>query len=356
MRDSGLKLADTIISYRTRREYIDIVGGLIGLAQRAVTPYWCPEEVVPAEGMWIDPSVLRMLNNKGNMERLVPGTALARRARVSKDQLSRRLFWSRLPVVIKVATDLPNGAGVDVVICRRRDRILRIDRQLRDARELIIEEFLDISRNCGLLFAIGDNGEVRYLGGSEQICDSKGSYCGSLIDKTSPPPDQTIALGRQIAQIGARLGYRGIAGFDVVVTRDERVLALDLNYRPVATTAQVFLQAHLSETRSFQVSRLAICRFEGALAHILRLCRPFIDAGWLVPLSTFDPLEGGLGEGRALARFLLLGQDLAEIQSREAVLQELGILILGVGKRQRKRWFGTIAGRMLARFQPRRLE
>ena len=333
MRDSGLTLPDTIVSYRTRDEYIDIVRRMMAEAGRAVTPYWSPEDVVPAAGMWIDPSLLRWLNNKASMEQLVPPAALARRARVSKNQLGRKLFWSTsLPTVIKVATDLPNGAGADVAILHRRHRIPRVCRRLRDASELILEEFLNISRNFGLLYAIGNNGEIRYLGGSEQICDRKGAYCGGLIDDSFPPPLEAVELGHQIARNGAHLGYRGLAGFDIVITRDERVLALDLNFRPVATTAQILLQDGLRKARKFRVSRLAFCGFEGALERALSLCRPFIEAGWLILLSSFDPLEGGLGKGKALARFLILGGDRAEVESREAVLQNLGFQIPGVSK------------------------
>src|SRR5262245_3675664 len=59
MRDSGLKLADAVISFETRQDYIQIVSRMIAEDQRAVTPYWCPEDVVPAGGMWIDPELLR---------------------------------------------------------------------------------------------------------------------------------------------------------------------------------------------------------------------------------------------------------------------------------------------------------
>ncbi len=327
IRDAGLKLADTVISYRTRQDYIAAVRMMIADDLRAIAPFGCPDDVISSESMWIDPKILELLNNKGNMEALVPATALPIRIKIDNSKLLRKLFWSiPLPAVIKVATDLPSGAGRGVFFLNKKRHIARAKRKLQGAGKLVVEEFLGVSRNYCLQYAILENGSVRYIGGSEQICDRKGVHEGNLIDSNAPLPGNAIELGRRIAKIGARVGYRGLAGFDIVTTQDERLLALDLNYRLVSSTAQVLLHDSLRKSRRFQVSRLADATYEGALVHALTSCRRFIETGWLVPLSFFDPLEAVVAT-KSRARLLILGENRAEIEARMQTLRERGMMV-----------------------------
>jgi hypothetical protein len=338
MRDAGLAVADTRLVYDTRAQYRDHVLSLTGKALKAVTVYWTPPEVAPPRTTWIDPAVQQYLNNKGNLAELVPEQAVPqRKLTASGAEVTAALHSMPLPTVLKVATDLPNGGGQDVMICRRPRHRARANRRFGNGDTLIFEEVLNIAENHCVQYAILPETTVAYVGASSQLCLPNGVHAGNLIDPDLAPSRQVIALGREIALRGAALGFRGIAGFDIVVTDDGRPMAIDLNFRLVSSTAQVLLHPRLSRERGLIVSRLAFCTFDGSLGELLRTCRLHIHAGWLVPLAMFDPVYGHAGRGPARGRFLIFGESQEAAAAREAVLEASGIQI--AGRRQ------TVVGR-----------
>jgi hypothetical protein len=337
MADSGIDIAPDLLAYSTPDEYRRHVRSLASRSMRAVTPFWTPPDVVPAAATWIDPSLLQFLNNKSNMAELVPAGSLPRR---ETGQLAATLASMRMPCVVKVGTDMPNGGGSDMMICRNaRDRS-RALRRFATGEGLVVEEFLRIAQNYCVQLALPPEGSIVHIGSTSQICLANGAHAGNLLDPRNPPPAAVLKLGEQIALEGRRRGYTGIAGFDIVVTEDGRVLAIDLNFRLVSSTAQALLHRRLSEARGLALSRLAFSSHGGTLDEMLTVSRRGIDEGWLVPLATFDPAFGGLPEGGARCRFLIFGNSAAEIDAREKELLARGIAIAGRGV---SRWMKAAA-------------
>lgn len=348
MADAGLEIARHRLAYSTHYEYGDRVLSLTARSWKAVTPYWTPADVVAPAATWIDPSLLQFLNNKANMAELVPAASLPRRDVIRRDTTAAMRTMA-LPIVLKVGTNLPNGGGDDMMICRRRRHRRRAARRFDAAECVVFEEMLPISENHCVQYAVNPDEGVTYIGATAQLCRASGAHAGNLLDPASPPAQPLLDLAREIASTGSRLGFSGIAGFDIVVTRDGRVLAIDLNFRLVSSTAQVLLHKRLSKARGLAVSRLAFGSFPGKLDDMLRACRPFIDRGWLVPLATFDPEFGGLGRGDARCRFLVFGDSAADIAAREKDLASIEVVVAGAAVRP-KRGTGFILRRLFRKW------
>ena len=355
MADAGIQIAEERFAYSTREEYIDLVRSLCGQSLKAVTPFWTPEEVVRPEDMWINGQLLQYLNNKSNMSKLVPPHSLPRRETVSCDaaEAIRKMV---LPKVLKVGTDLPNGGGEDMMICRLARHRNRATRRFDTGEDLVIEELLEITENYCVQYSVRADGSATYLGASTQICLPNGAHAGNLLDPTGQPPDQVLRLGDQIAAEGGRLGFSGIAGFDIVVTQDRRVLAIDLNFRLVSSTAQVLLHPRLSRERGLGASRLAFCTYPGRLDEMLKACRPGIDKGWIVPLATYDPAMAEHRGTHARCRLLLFGDTPAEIAENERLLYSRGVEVAGQSARKRRmssaaRLFKQVASRVVGHWK-----
>jgi hypothetical protein len=328
MADAGIQIADKVLAYATPQEYIGHVRILTGQSMKAVTPFWTPRDVVPPHDTWIDGELLQYLNNKANMPDLIPLASLPERETVVGD-CANAIETLSLPKVLKVGTDMPNGGGDDMMICRVERHRRRAARRFVGGESLVIEELLEIAENYCVQYSISPDGSAKYLGWSSQICLPNGAHAGNLLDPATQPPESVIELGASIAAEGGRLGFSGIAGFDIVVTMDGRVLAIDLNFRLVSSTAHVLLHPRLSGERGLAASRLAFCSYPGSLDDMMKAVRPAIDKGWLVPLATYDPARGEVRNTPARCRLLLFGNSPAEIAENERLLCQKGLELAG---------------------------
>lgn len=330
MRDAGLRVASQVHPYADRNDYPATVARLVSEGLRPIMPYWNPGDIGAAGEPLVAPDLHCLLNNKAKMDQLVPEAGLPRRRSIGTgDIAAAAIRHEPLPFVVKVATDLPNAGGVDVAIVRKDRHRRRAIRQFGSDTSLIVEAYLEIAHNHCVQYAVLPDGSVEYLGSSAQVCMRNGVHVGNIVDPAKPVATAAIALGRSIAERGAALGFRGIAGFDIVTTTTGETLALDLNFRLVSSTAQVLLHEELSNERNLPLSRLVFCRFDGELGEMMRRCAGGIRSGWLAPLATFDPLYGQLGQGQSRARMLVFGKSLPELEARLEELEVLGVEIAG---------------------------
>src|SRR5690606_17309689 len=115
-----------------------------GRGQRAVNLYWGAPET--EGGMpYLDPAILRALNDKANLADLVPAENVPRRRAVSvADLADPRLREELSRSVLKAASSLPVGGGAGIRMPRRRSfRAGRAAKAMRDAEAVIVEECLD---------------------------------------------------------------------------------------------------------------------------------------------------------------------------------------------------------------------
>lgn len=87
------------------------------------------------------------------------------------------------------------------------------------------------------------------------------------------------------------LGYWGIAGIDIVIGEDNRVLVIDLNFRQNSSTGAVLLQESIM--KSFNVNTLKLRTFKTNINYnkLEKYIRYLIKLKKLVPLSIYKPIK-----------------------------------------------------------------
>ena len=87
---------------------------------------------------------------------------------------------------------------------------------------------------------------VTYLGTAYQITDKYGFYAGN--ENVHDVPQQVIDAGREIMENGVKLGFFGVAGFDLLLDKNDDVFAIDLNFRQNGSTSMLLLQEELNSS------------------------------------------------------------------------------------------------------------
>jgi hypothetical protein len=110
------------------------------------------------------------------------------------------------------------------------------------------------------------------------------------------------------------------------VDRQDKPFAIDLNFRPVASTAFVYeVIRRRAQAGASRLARLAFLKSDTPFPRLVQLCEDGFCEGWLVPLTTFDPEHGGLGPGPARLRVAILADDRRTLHRHEALLASRGI-------------------------------
>lgn len=288
----------------------------------------------------VDPERLKFLNDKRSIAELAGAENVPLRRLVDlTDPADRAALKS--PIVLKVATDGTSAGGIDVAICRGRRHLERALSRFSEAETAIAESLVDAAQNWCLQYAVLPDGAVRDIGASEQVCLRNGVHAGNLLATDRSPSAEALSLGRAIATEGSRRGFRGVCGFDILVDRGGRPLAVDLNFRPVSSTAFVYeILRRRAGSGAGRLARLAFCRSNCPLPTMIERCEAGLREGWLVPLATFDPEHGGLGPGPARLRVAILADDRRMLHRREAALSSRGIEFF----RTPTRWDAILAG------------
>ena len=60
-------------------------------------------------------------------------------------------------------------------------------------------------------------------------------------------PQHVIDAGREIMEIGVSKGFFGVAGFDLLVDKNDDVFAIDLNFRQNGSTSMLLLANDLTD-------------------------------------------------------------------------------------------------------------
>ncbi|ABA88614.1 hypothetical protein Pcar_1367 [Syntrophotalea carbinolica DSM 2380] len=284
--------------------------------------------VAAPENYWIDPHLLSFLNNKGHLADLVEARYLPERRAVAPGELE--LFWEKhpLPLVVKVASDKTTGGGWDVAICRCSKDVRNAQKTFRHCRQVIVEEYLPISRNLCLNYAISPHGEITYLGSTEQITDQTGKYYGNWLHDGDETPVDAIAAGKRIAHRGFEKGYRGCVGMDMAILKNGEIRIYDLNFRINGSTAALLLADAVQNSYGQPVMRLAGLKCPRGFASMLDATYKAMHKGLFVPLVTCDPRATGMPGEAPRSSGLILGQSRAQIHERCARLQELGLEVM----------------------------
>jgi hypothetical protein len=324
----GVSGSANAVRYTGREDFEATLHGMIAAGRTLTFQHLFPADEVPAESYWIPPSLLAELNDKANLDRFVPTGHCPPRTVMGTEEAMRLTVGAGQTIVIKGSTERSTGAGGAVVMARRDQQLRQLPERLDGCTRVVVEEFQPFERTMCLNWAADRSGNLHYIGSAEQVVDDEGAFLGSWIGTGLDAPDAAIAIGREIMTRAAARGYYGIAGFDMGVLPDGRVLAFDLNFRLCASTpALLWLPMLLERSPGRLAARMATMTFPSGFDRMCSVAAEAVRAGWLFPLSAFDPSRAGWNGTPPSVRGLVLGRDRAETEARCESLAGSGFVI-----------------------------
>ncbi|MGG1575728.1 ATP-grasp domain-containing protein [Fictibacillus sp. NRS-1165] len=322
---AGLQLRFPVHEYSTKEDYRRIFGRLENERKKMVVQHIHPEEEMSSENYWIDPGLVQYLNNKANLEELVPPGHAPKRKSTTSAELDDQLADFPFPCVVKAATNEANAAGFDVFICRNKEDIKKAADFFASCEGIVIEEYLEIEQNYCVQFACTADERLLYLGTAVQNITNDGKYEGNWVDKESEPGDEVVKIGRRIMEEGCKRGYKGIAGFDIAVTPDGRKIAFDLNYRVNGSTAALLLRDSIEEHLGQKVVKYVSWKSIGGIEPLYDCVKRGIEDGYFIPLSIYDGNESPYEDADTLIQGLVLGDSREEAEQKESIFQRAGL-------------------------------
>jgi len=287
--EAGLQIEEDIHTYLEAGEAERHADELIAAGFRLFAPYplregrFAPETQLVADDLW------QMLNSKRNLGALVPAEHLAPRQMLSEAERPQ------LPAggaYLKFAGLEPTGAGYCVRHCpdaASLEQAMAWFRAEGCADELLLEHAIETETTWCANISVTPQ-RCRFLGAAQQVLAAPGVQSGSVIDPAAPLPEAGIRLAIRIGEAARARGFVGIAGFDVGLARDGKLIVFDPNFRFNACTSQILLHhaavqrtgGTMPVSESFNLtSSLPIDQV------ITRLAGPMRD-GWLIPTRLVD--------------------------------------------------------------------
>ncbi|GEM_PF-2183726 len=197
------------------------------------TPHRYPDSILRPEDHVFDPQLLSDLNNKRHLPRWAGKAPYPGRKVVKLQDLQKERTF---PCVVKALTDWTSGGGADIHICHNRKNIEQALVKFASEYELLVEQWIPEARIFCVQGAVLRDGTCRYLGSTEQICDSGGEPLHNWIDPSSTVTAQCRRWALDIFQRAAAEGYRGIAGLDILKDAAGNFFLIDLNFRTCFST------------------------------------------------------------------------------------------------------------------------
>ncbi|WP_059172116.1 ATP-grasp domain-containing protein [Bacillus sp. FJAT-27445] len=324
LKTAGITPAENLLVYDSEESFYSLLDSLNNSPLKKVMNQPLPDAEVPEENYWIDKEVFSYLNNKANLGELVPRENRPKRIVVSPSEaVTVKKEWG-FPFVMKAGTDLPNGGGFDVFFCHTDEEFHEGLELLKDSQSIVFEELVDIRKNYCIQFAKMHDGKLIYLGAGEQITTESGQYKGNWISDAEGPPEKAIALGKTIMEKACGLGYRGVAGFDILLTEDGRVLCIDLNFRLNGSTPALLLKDSIFSSRQTRDMMFKTWKIDSGWDDFRSVCTSLIKDGSLIPLAIYHPEDGADQEMRPIINGILLGSSREDILEKESLLAEKG--------------------------------
>lgn len=287
--DCGLKLPDSVLPYTTRGEYLDHMAACISTGQKAVTTFPTPDGLFEDAAYLVAPRIQRWLNQRCSLPALVPADHLPPRRLVEgAEQIDAALKSLRLPAVVKAADSAGASGGAGVAIARAARHRRRALRRFADCSAVVIEDFIPARTNICVQVAVLPDASVQLIGVSAQICSPGGLYMGSLAGPDIKQPSGAADLALTMGARAAALGFRGVAGFDMLETADGRLFAIDLNFRPNGSTPLLLVLSGLGSERGLPHARFVLCTSADRLDKALSRLGADFSAGWLLLTGAFD--------------------------------------------------------------------
>lgn len=325
LRDVGMLIPREIYRYYDAAEYLRIIGKLCSNGSKMVVQHVHPLSEISSDRCWIDPAVLSFVNNKGNLEHLVPKDHIPVREIKSNDQISRLKISRNKPVVIKAVTDESTGGGLDIRICRDNRDTQMAAEYFKNCRHVVVEEYMDIQRNLCLHYSLTADGVIDYLGFAEQVSDEQGIYCGNWMELGTDCPAQAVEIGTSIVRAAYQRGYYGIVGMDMAVLEGGHCRVFDLNFRGNGSLPVLLYSQSIYQNYRKNVIRMRRLTGRGSYREMLNAVYQAMDRNILLPLGSFDPEAGPHKGSRPLLNAMIIGTTRQELSEKERELNFMGL-------------------------------
>ncbi|WP_428410118.1 hypothetical protein [Hyphococcus sp.] len=261
------------------------------------------------------PAVISELNNKANLDRLVSAELAPRRRIVAPDGILDAIENVPAPFVLKVGTPLSSGGSCAATVCAAKEEARAKARTFLAMHDpdavFIIEDFYAFTQTWCANIGIFES-ERRYFGAAQQILDDTRKQTGNYNGGPFAAPDAVRDACLDIAERAYEAGYRGVAGMDMGLTPDGKLIVFDLNFRMNSCTAQILYHESACARVKAAVSRNCVFSFARPLAEIAKDIEDAVKQGVFVPLASFDKaLHETAGTGCNIAG-IALGVDTDE--------------------------------------------
>ena len=315
---AGVHVDEDLHAYDTAAEADALAHRLIAMGYRLTAPYPTAEGRFPKGAMLVPNDLWRTLNDKTNLARIVPeGHVMARQIVALCDVPD---LAAHGPVWIKAAGGLATGWGFAVRFCPDADARARAAADfaaMGGITHVIVEADADAD-HCWCASIVVRDDDTLFAGFAEQEFASPGRQAGSVIDPDHPIPAAAQSLAVDVGNAARAMGFRGIAGLDIGLARDGRLIVFDPNFRFNSSSAQALLHGSASRRAALPASRS--CQVESALpmATLIDRATQAIDAGWFVPTRLLDASLLPAAAGQSRVTGFVLGADLADTRDRAA--------------------------------------
>lgn len=319
---AGLVTDEDLHTYETADEAWAAADRLIAEGYRLTAPYPLPGGRFADDAQLVPPALWRRLNAKRNLPAIVATPHLARRLVVTPREAAALPFDG--PVWVKAGGEEATGWGFAVRHCP--DAPMRAaaiaDLAALGVAEIILEEDVAAVHSWCVSLVLGEAATL-FAGATLQTFAAPGRQSGSVVDPAVPLPPAARDLALSVGEAARMFGFRGLAGLDIGLAGDGRLIVFDPNFRFNASTSQAMLhdaaaaRSGLLASRSFHATLPAVMD-----ALCARLDRP-VDEGWFVPTRLLDAALLPAAEGRSFVTGFVLGHDAADTSMRGAALLRL---------------------------------
>ncbi|HCG74852.1 MULTISPECIES: L-aspartate--L-methionine ligase LdmS [Staphylococcus] len=321
----GKQIPELIYKFKNKETYEALIKQLAHeKGKKIYFQYIHDEDILEKEFYALDKDIFVALNNKSRIPEWTNYKYVPKRDIVPIEEFETRIQSWSYPFVIKPGDDLPTAGGYGVMICYNDEDLEKAKTRIKEATEateqLIIEQKIEAVNNYCVQYAYSDELGLQYLGTAQQLTNDYGFYNGN--ENVTDVPQHVIDAGREIMEIGVSKGFFGVAGFDLLVDKNDDVFAIDLNFRQNGSTSMLLLANDLTDGYHKFYSYFS----KGDNTHFFNTILKYVEKGVLYPLSYYDGDWYGKDEVNSRFGCIWHGANRSDIIKHEkAFIKELGL-------------------------------
>jgi hypothetical protein len=301
---AGLPVEEDMHVYETAAEADAYAAALVEQGRKLFFLYPLPEGRFAESDFLVSAELWGRLNAKGRLAELAPAQNLAPRSGARLADLGA--FPG--PVYLKDASGEASGGGSTIRSCANAEAWTQAIEDLRvlGVETVIVEETLSVA-TCWCVCLVIEAGQTAFAGAAEQVFESPGVQSGNIIDPDRPFPAEGVRLAIEVGERARRLGYVGVAGLDIGLTEDGRLIVFDPNFRMNSSSSQALLHDSAARRAGLPVSYSTFAMSSLPFAEIAQRLRGPIDDGWYVPARLLDGAQHAGAKGRSPCGGFVLG-------------------------------------------------